>query len=152
MRVKRLAVFCELIGYGAKFNLDEIDGKAVLFHGAKNNLGAVLAHLFLSGLDLNVTDDVGRTAVFYCDKDFLRAADEVSINARDLYGRIPLFYAFQRATIQQELGILLRKEQTFTIFNETNVLKALAFAREQCFITNVNYLCYFACHQVPGKW
>jgi hypothetical protein len=33
-----MAVLCELIGYGAKFNLDEIDGKAALFHGAKITL------------------------------------------------------------------------------------------------------------------
>ena len=37
-----MAVLCELIGCGAKFNFDEIDGKAALFHGAKNNLGAFL--------------------------------------------------------------------------------------------------------------
>ena len=203
-RHHRWDVLCELIQYGAKFNLDEIDGKAVLFHAAKGNIEWVVKPLYNAGLDLNVTDDESKTVVFYCNKDFLDAsiaADKVLINARDVYGRTPLFYALQRydTTIARHLiekgGNLQLKDnchqsifsffieycismkiealqlftselfheerqlealtlsildtvysqapllsvrgsphlpKLYTIFNKTNLLKALAFARERC--------------------
>ena len=89
---------CELIQCGAKFDLCEIDGKSALFHAAKANIEGVVKPLYDAGLELNITDDVGKTVVFYCNKDFLDAliaVDEVLINARDEYGRTPLFYALQ---------------------------------------------------------
>jgi ankyrin repeat protein len=193
-----------------KFNLDEIDGKAVLFHAAKIHIGKVAKPLHDAGLDFNVTDNKGKTVVFYCDKDFLGAMDEVHqvlVNARDVYGRTPLFYALEDddTTKAQHLikkGGNLQLEdnchlsifsffieyciskkiealQLFTselfheehqlqalilaileivycqasllsvsgsphllkshaIFNRTNILKALAFVREQCLILDAD--------------
>ena len=197
---------CELIERGAKFNLDEIDGKAALFHAAKMDMQEVVKPLYDAGLDLNVTDNDGKTVVFYCHNDFLDAliaVDEVLVNARDAYGRTPLFYAvrddnttkarhliekggnlqlkdnchlsifsffieyciskniealqlFTSELFQEEhqlkaltLAILdtvycqapllsisgsPHLPKLYTTFNKTNLLKALAFAREQCLI------------------
>jgi ankyrin repeat protein len=93
---QRLDVLCELIQRGAKFNLEDIDGKAALFHAAKANIEGVVKPLYDAGLDLNVTDNEDKTVVFYCNKHFLGTMDkvhEVLVNARDAYGRTPLFYA-----------------------------------------------------------
>ena len=197
---------CELIECGAKFNLDKIDGKAALFHAAKMDMQEVLKPLYDAGLDLNVTDNTGKTVVFYCNEDFLDAliaVDEVLVNARDAYGRTPLFYAVRddnttraRHLIEKGGNLQLKDNchlstfsffieyciskniealQLFTselfeeerqlealtlaiydtvycqapllsvngsphllkshaIFNKTNLLKALAFARERCLI------------------
>ena len=93
---KSLAALCELIQLGAEFNLDEIDGNAALFYAAELGLNDVVKPLHDAGLDLNITDGKGKTVVFYCDEEFLSALmalDDVLINARDIYGRTPLFYA-----------------------------------------------------------
>jgi ankyrin repeat protein/serine/threonine protein kinase len=201
---------CELIECDAKFNLDEIDGKAALFHAAKMGMQHVVKPLYNAGLDLNVTDNEGKTVVFYCNKDFLDAmiaVGEVLVNARDAYGRTPLFYALQdddttkarhliekggnlQLTDNCHLSIfsffieycifkniealqlftseLFQKEhqlkaltlatleivycqapllpvngsphllKSYAIFNKTNLLKALAFARKQCSIQDAD--------------
>ena len=89
---------CELISCGAEFKLDEINGCDVLMYAAKNEYAGALKPLQKSGLDLNKTDEHGKTATFYGDEDFLNAlmeADDISIDARDTYGRTPLFYAIR---------------------------------------------------------
>ena len=89
---------CELISCGAEFKLDEINGCDVLMYAAKNEYAGALKPLQKSGLDLNKTDKHGKTATFYGDEDFLNAlmeADDISIDARDTYGRTPLFYAIR---------------------------------------------------------
>ena len=60
-----MAELCRLINGGAEFNLDGIDAKPVLFHDARNNLPLVVKRLFDAGLDLNITDDEGKTALIY---------------------------------------------------------------------------------------
>ena len=60
----KIDVLCQLIDCGAKFNLDEIDGKATLFHAAKKDYADVVFELESQGLDLKVTDDEGKTSVF----------------------------------------------------------------------------------------
>ena len=90
---------CELISCGAEFKLDEINGYDVLVYAAENEYEEVVKPLQKSGLDLNKTVKHGKTAAFYGDKDFLDAlmeVDEISIDARDSYGRTPLFYAIRR--------------------------------------------------------
>ena len=89
-----MAELCRLINGGAEFNLDGIDVKPVLFHGARNNLPLVVKRLFDAGLDLNITDDESKTALFYaignhsvdalcklieCDAEF--KLDEIDANA-----------------------------------------------------------------------
>ena len=88
---------CELIASGAKFKLDEIDGKALLFFASRNDMSNIIKPLYNAGVDLQQTDDEGKTVVFHGDEHFLdclTALDEnILINARDLFGRTPLFYA-----------------------------------------------------------
>ena len=202
---------CELISYGAVFNLDEIDGKAVLFFASENGEKGVVKPLFDAGLDLNITDNEGKTVVFNCDEDFvdaLMAVDDVLINARDLHGRTPLFYAvllntttkarhlikkggnlllkdncnvsihsffienfLSRGNVEplqlytselfhneQQLKALLlaifdtvycqtpllsvgaspRLPKSYTISNQTNILKVLAFGREHCLFSDAD--------------
>ena len=199
---QNLAALCELIKSGAEFNLDEINGNAALFYAAKRGIKHVVKPLHDAGLDLNITDDKGKTVVFYCDEEFLNALmalDDVLINARDIYGRTPLFYALldhtpKRARYLVKKGAnlqlkdncnanifssfmsknidalqlftseLFQEEQQLkslilaildtvycqapllsvsgspdipklhTIFNKANILKGLAFARNQCLI------------------
>ena len=47
-----------------EFNLDEIDGKAALFHAAREDLPDVVKRLNSKGLDLDTTDNDGKNAVF----------------------------------------------------------------------------------------
>jgi serine/threonine protein kinase/ankyrin repeat protein len=201
---------CDLIKCGAKFNLDEIDGKAALFHAVKMDMQEVVKPLYDAGLDLNVTDNEGKTVVFYCNKDFLDAmiaVDDVLVNARDVYGRTPLFYAVRddnttkaRHLIEKGGNLQLKDNcnlsifsifidyciskkiealqlftselfqekhdlkaltlaileilycqapllsvsgsrhllKSYTIFNKTNLLKALAFARDQFLIQSAD--------------
>ena len=85
---------CQLIIWGAEFNLHEIDGEAALCYAAQANMKGVVKPLYDAGLDLNE----GVTPVFYCNKDFLDAmiaVDEVPVNVRDKDGRTPLFYALK---------------------------------------------------------
>ena len=88
---------CELIAGGAKFKLDEINAKDLLFFASKNGKSNIIEPLYNAGIDLQQTDDEGKTVVFHCDKQFLEALaaldDNVLINARDVFGRTPLFYA-----------------------------------------------------------
>ena len=89
---------CALIDCGAEFNLDEIDAKSVLFFAAKHEYGHLLKPLHDAGLDLNITDDYGKTVAFYGVEAFLDTlmkVVEVVIDARDHYGRTPLFYAYE---------------------------------------------------------
>ena len=90
---------CKLIGCGAEFKLHEIDdAKGLLFYAAKNEHKDVVAPLCNAGLDLEITDEQGKTVVFYGDNNFLDTlmkVVEVVIDARDHYGRTPLFYALE---------------------------------------------------------
>ena len=89
---------CALIDCGAEFNLDEIDAKSVLFFAAKHEYGHLLKPLHDEGVDLNITDDYGKTVAFYGVEAFLDTlmkVVEVVIDARDHYGRTPLFYAYE---------------------------------------------------------
>ena len=193
---------CKLIGCGAEFKLHEIDdAKGLLFYAAKNEHKDVVKPLYNAGLDLEITDEQGKTVVFYGDDNFLDTlmkVVEVVIDARDQYGRIPLFYAFEdddttkaryliekganlelkdncntsiftffaekfisRNVAEKELFTSQLKEEQpkavthavfnilycqapllsvrifphlikpYAIFNKTNVLEALAFARQQ---------------------
>ena len=140
---------CELIGFGAEFQLDEIDAKAVLFAAAGNGCEYVVKPLYDKGLDLNTTDELGKTVVFYGNKCFLDAlmkVGEAVIRARDHYGRTPLFYALQdnNATKAQyliEKGANLQLKDNcnvsaFTIFIETcisNNLEAMDLFTTQLF-------------------
>ena len=90
---------CKLIGCGAEFKLHEIDdAKGLLFYAAKNEHKDVVKPLYNAGLDLEITDEHGKTVVFYGDDNFLDTlmeVVEVVIDARDHYGRTPLFYALE---------------------------------------------------------
>ena len=90
---------CKLIGCGAEFKLHEIDdAKGLLFYAAKNEHKDVVKPLYNAGLDLEITDEQGKTVVFYGDDNFLDTlmkVVEVVIDARDHYGRTPLFYALE---------------------------------------------------------
>ena len=132
-------VLCALIGCGAKFHLKKIDGKAILFHGAKFCYEDVVEPLHKAGLDLDQTDDHGKTVAFYGDNDFLHAlmevVEEFVIDARDHYGRTPLFYALQdddttKAQYLIKNGANLRLKDNcnvsiFTFFIETCISKNL---------------------------
>ena len=124
---------CELISCGAEFALDEINGYDVLFYAAENGYEEVVKPLKKSGLDLNKTDKHGKTAAFYGGEDFLNAlmeADDISIDARDTYGRTPLFYAVQHDTTKAEYliakGANLQSKDNcnvsiFTLFVENRI-------------------------------
>ena len=126
-------VLCKLIGCGTEFKLDEINGYDVLFYAAENGYEEVVKPLKRSGLDLNKTDKHGKTAAFYGDEDFLNAlmeADDISIDARDTYGRTPLFYAVQHDTTKAECliekGANLQSKDNcnvsiFTLFVENRI-------------------------------
>ena len=127
---------CELISCGAEFKLDEINGHDVLFYAAENEYEEVVKPLQKSGLDLNKTDKHGKTAAFYGDRKFLNAlmeADDISIDARDSYGRTPLFYAVQHYTTKAqyliEKGANLQLKDNcnvsiFTFFVENHIRKS----------------------------
>ena len=86
-------VLCALIVCGAEFKLDEIDGKALLFYAANKHYKHVVKPLHNAGFDLNITDEQGKTVVFYGNEYFLDALIEVVeifIDARDHCGRTPL--------------------------------------------------------------
>ena len=199
---KSTDALCALIGCGAEFNLDQIDAKSVLFFAAKHEYGHLLKPLHDAGLDLNITDDYGKTVAFYGGEVFLDTlmnVVEVVIDARDHYGRTPLFYAYENgdarkarylikkganlkvkdycntsiftfvvekfisrhvaekelftAHVQDEQAVFdilycqapllsfrtfphLIMMESYAIFNERNVLEALAFAREQYVMKN----------------
>ena len=97
-RNNRMDALCALIDCGAEFNLDEIDAKSVLFFAAKHECEHLVKPLHNAGLDLNITDDYGKTVAFYAGEvflDTLMKVVEVVIDARDHYGRTPLFYAYE---------------------------------------------------------
>ena len=131
-----LDVLCELIGLGAEFKLDDINGKAVLFHSVKNEHEQVVKPLYDAGLDLGQTDDHGKTVVFYGDEDFLDALKkvvDVIMDAKDHYGRTPLFYAVQdddtskaRYLVKEGANLQLKDNcnvSIFTFFIETCISK-----------------------------
>jgi ankyrin repeat protein len=135
---------CELIERGAKFNLDEIDGKAALFHAAEMDMQEVVKPLYDAGLDLNVTDNEGKTVVFYCNKDFLDAmiaVVEVLVNARDAYGRTPLFYALQDDDTTKARH-LIEKGGNLQLKDNCNV-SIFSFFIEYCIFKNIEALQLF---------
>ena len=135
-REHNMDALCELISCGAEFKLDEINGYDVLFYAAKNRWEKVVKPLQKSGLDLNKTDKYGKTAAFYGDGDFLKAlmeADDIFMDARDTYGRTPLFYAVQHDTTKAqyliEKGANLQLKDNcnvsiFTFFVENRIRKS----------------------------
>jgi ankyrin repeat protein len=62
-----MAEVCRLILNRDKFNSNEIDGKAALLYAAENDNSRVIRQLYFEGLDLNLTDDECKTAVFYAN-------------------------------------------------------------------------------------
>ncbi|XP_028408413.1 uncharacterized protein LOC114530986 [Dendronephthya gigantea] len=136
---------CELIGHDAEFNLNEIDGKAVLFYASKNEKNDVVAPLHDAGLDLNITDDKGRTVVFNCDHDFLETLmsvdDAVVINARDSYGRTPLFCALQDFFLK-EAQSLVENGGNLKLRDNCNV-DIFFFFVENCFHKDIKALQLF---------
>ena len=95
-RYSSMDTLFRLIDCDAEFNLDEIDAKSVLFHAAEEDRKDLVEPFHNAGLDLNITDDYGKTVAFYGSEDFLDTLMElveVVIDARDNYGRTPLFYA-----------------------------------------------------------
>ena len=140
----RIDALCELIRCRAKFNLDEIDGKPALFHAAEMHIENVLEPLYNAGLDLNVTDNEGKTVVFYCDEEFLddmMAVDEVLINARDAYGRTPLFYAIQDDDATKALHLI--KNGGNLQLKDNCHLSIFSFFIEYCISENIEALQLF---------
>ena len=94
-----MAELCELINTGGKFNLDQIGSKPVLFHAAKSNLPLVVRRLFDAGLDLNITDDEGKTAVFCANRNHSMDAlcelicCDAEFKLDEIDGKALLFYA-----------------------------------------------------------
>ena len=88
-----------MIQAGARFELEEIDGKAVLFFAAKNDYSVVVRRLESKGLDLNIADDKGKTAVFYANQShnlfalchLIRAGAKFELEEID--GKAALFFA-----------------------------------------------------------
>ena len=64
-----MGALSKLIACSVEFKLDEIDGKALLFYAAKNNLWKMVEKLHFKNFDLNITDDEGKTAVFYANRN-----------------------------------------------------------------------------------
>ena len=137
---------CELISFDAEFELDKIDGKAVLFFASKNNFKKVYVVKLLhdAGLDLTITDDKGRTVVFEGDKDFLETLmkmDNVVIDTRDRYGRTPLFYALQDRSPEKAL-FLVKNGGNLKSRDNCNV-NIFCFLVENCLTKDVNALQLF---------
>ena len=99
IRNDSMDVLCELIHWGAEFELDEIDGKAVLFYAAENDCFGVVKELQFKNFDLNTTDDAGKTALFYANRnhsmdvlcELIRHDAEFELDEID--GKAVLFYA-----------------------------------------------------------
>ena len=66
---RSMDALCELIGELARFNLDEIDGKAALLYAAEHDNSRVIRQLYFEGLDLDLTDNESKTAVFYANQN-----------------------------------------------------------------------------------
>ena len=90
---KSTYALCELINDDAKFKLDEIDddcAKDVLFKAAEMDRDHAIWRLHSKGLDLNTTDDEGKTAVFYANKNKSTDAlcelihDDANFNLNDI--------------------------------------------------------------------
>ena len=115
----------ELIVCGAEFKLNKIDGKAILFFAAKKNYSDVVLKLHETGLDVDITDEQGKTIVFYGNKDFLDALMEVvadiCLDARDHYGRTPLFYAVQDDAPDLKARYLIEKGANCHLKDNCNV-------------------------------
>ena len=131
---------CKLIGCGAEFKLHEIDdAKGLLFYAAKNEHKDVVKPLYNAGLDLEITDEQGKTVVFYGDDNFLDTlmkVVEVVIDARDHYGRTPLFCALEdddttkaRYLIEKGANLELKDNcntRIFTFFAEKFISRNVA--------------------------
>ena len=133
---------CELIRCNVELNMDEFNSKGAFFYAARYSLPNVVMPLKNAGLDLNVTDDEGKTVVFYADKDFLEvliaAVDEVLINARDRYGRTPLFYALQHNN-SERARYLIEKGGNLKVKDNCN-LSAFSFFAQHCVSNDVKAL------------
>ena len=69
-RNNSMDALCALIECGAEFNLDEIDAKSVLFHAAECNYPKTVDKLYYrKKFNLDITDDEGKTAVFYANRN-----------------------------------------------------------------------------------
>ena len=125
---------CQLISCGAKFTLDEVEGYDVLFYAASRGFKGVVKPLHESGLDLNKGGVDGRTVVFYCSKDFLKALmevdDQIFIDARDRDGRTPLFIAFECSDVRKA-RYLIKKGANLQLKDNCNV-SVFTFFIENC--------------------
>ena len=114
---------CKLIGCGAEFKLHEIDdAKGLLFYAANNKHKDVVKPLYNAGLDLEITDEHGKTVVFYGDDNFLDTlmqVVEVVIDARDHYGRTPLSYALENDDTTKA-GYLIEKGANLQLKDNCN--------------------------------
>ena len=132
---------CELIAHGASFELEEIDAKAVLFQGAKDNNPQILKPLSRAGFDLHTVDDDGKTVVFYAHEDFLNALSEVGdvlVNTRDVKGRTPLFYAVVESS-PKRVQYLIDIGGNCKIKDNCNV-NILSFFVQHCIVNRVKAL------------
>ena len=85
-----ISELCDLIQAGARFELEEIDGKAALFFAAKNDYGMVVHKLHSKGLDVNIIDDEGKNAVFYANQAGARFV------LKEIDGKAALFFAAKK--------------------------------------------------------
>ena len=65
-----IPVLCNLIQAGARFELGEIYGDAVLLYAAECDYSVVISFLASKFLDVNITDNEGKTPVFYANLNY----------------------------------------------------------------------------------
>jgi ankyrin repeat protein len=99
-----------LIDEGVDVNETDDQGKTALFYAVQNDNESVVCALIDAGADVEVPDDEGKTALFYaaanksmedaatCILHALIEKGSAFVNARDVYGRTPLFYAITKST------------------------------------------------------
>ena len=135
-----MGVLCELIGWGAVFKLNEINGKAVLFYAAKNDCFGVVGKLHYEEFDLNLTDDEGKTAMFYAN--FNQSMDVLceligwgaEFKLDDINGKAVLFYSVKNEHEQVvkplydaglDLNITDEQGKTVVFYGDKDFLDAL---------------------------
>ncbi|XP_031548869.1 uncharacterized protein LOC116286486 [Actinia tenebrosa] len=91
-----------LINAGADINMRDKKGYTALSYSVKEHRAAVVTDLIDAGADVTIADNEDKTALFYAvdNKDLvlkLVGNGKSQVNARDIYGRTPLFYAFTKS-------------------------------------------------------
>ena len=140
---RRMYTLCDLIYCGAKFKLDQIDAKAVLFFASKNGKINMIKPLYNAGLDLLLTDDEGKTVVFHGDEHFLDVLttvdDNVLINARDVFGRTALCYAVRDGKLKKA-RYLIEKGANLQLKDYCNV--SIFFFASNRILHKILFCCY----------